>query len=239
MPDAWINVGELTPRLNEFFTNNRSDLTRFGSTINQTFEAYVLAQTIAWFKSHPGWEVEIVSPLNEEGAPNFRLKFSTRGRPEGYTYVRCTNAMGEAIQIRHQLRVATRSYRNGTTPPANVCLDVAIIKDTDLSEFSTHDYVPNEALISFGEAKHMSAFAELVAGFIGLVHELQPERLRRIRKRRGNSPNKYPPPFLFVSGHLWRTAEGVVQTIEYRRYDIDVYTCNRVLVSALPLPSAR
>ena len=30
---------------------------------------------------------------------------------------------------------------------------------------SSDEHVPNEGLCTFGEAKHMSAFAELLAGF--------------------------------------------------------------------------
>jgi hypothetical protein len=239
MADAWIDVGRLTPQLSDFFDQNRGELSRFGTTINQTFEAYVIAQTIAWFKAQPDWTVEVISPRKDDGSPNFRLKFSTRGRPGSYTYVRCTNSNGESHQIRHQLRVATRHHRNGRRPSANVCLDVAIIHDLDLSEFKTYDCVSNDALISFGEAKHMSAFAELIAGFVGLVHELQPERLRRIRKRRTKPQPLHPSPFLFVSGHLWQTAEGLVRTIEDRRYDIDVYTSKRLLAEALPLPTGK
>ena len=48
-------------------------------------------------------------------------------------------------------------------------LDVAVIRDMDLEGFSTFDHVPNDQLLTFGEAKHMSAFAELVASFIGVV----------------------------------------------------------------------
>jgi|GEM_PF-3862392 len=73
-----------------------------------------------------------------------------------------------------------------------------------------------------GEAKHMSAFAELVAGFIGLVFELQPKRLSDIRSK----PKRVHqlPPFLFVSGLLLKTAQGVCYTCKSRGFDIDVYS---------------
>jgi hypothetical protein len=58
---------------------------------------------------------------------------------------------------------------------------VAVISDTDLSDYGTDDYLESSHLITFGEAKHMSAFAELIASFIGLVHELLPDKLDRLR----------------------------------------------------------
>jgi hypothetical protein len=77
--------------------------------------------------------------------------------------------------------------------------------------------------VSFGEAKHMSAFAELIAGFVGVVHELQPERLKRVRVAHFKS-SPHPAPFLYVSGYLWNTAEGVRQTLMRRKVDLDIYT---------------
>src|SRR5947209_17569188 len=104
-----------------------------------------------------------------------------------------------------------------------MCLDVAVIREMDLDGFSTSDHVPNSQLLTFGEAKHMSAFAELVASFIGAVHELQPHRLKRLRtKKWAAQPKSDPAPFLFVSGSFWRTGEGLVLTIRRRKYDVDI-----------------
>jgi hypothetical protein len=117
---------------------------------------------------------------------------------------------------------------------------VAVIADRDLSGFSTYDFIPNGELVTFGEAKHMSAFAELVASFIGLVHEVQPERLRRVRtKRRKTAPKLHPAPFLFVSGRLLYTGEGLTATIVRRAYDVDVYSKSRLLAPTFALPTAR
>lgn len=238
MADAWVDVAQLKTRLRAFFDANRSDLSRFGSTVNQTFEAFVLAQVAAWFKNRPGWTVEVVNPVDEDGTETFRLKFSTRGRPGRYSYIRCTSPQGVVFQIRHQLRVATKHHRDHHFPPANICLDVAVIEDVDVTGFSTSQFVPNRHLVTFGEAKHMSAFAELVASFIGLVHEMQPDRLKRVRTNKWKSAtHDHPSPFLFVSGHLWHTAEGITGTIARRKFDLDVYSKAKLLASSFTLPT--
>lgn len=122
--------------------------------------------------------------------------------------------------------------------PANIVLDVAVISECGLSFHKTNDYVDNTDLITFAEAKHMSAFAELVAGFLGLVHEIAPKRLRRSRPYIGPVPlSEHPAPFLFVSGHLYPTARGMVDTIKQRGYDIDVYDCDSNLLFGLKLPT--
>ena len=83
MADTWVEVGELKRRLEKFFRTSTKELNRFGSTVNQTFEAFVFAQVVAWFKARPEWTVALVNPKGHDGKEVFRLKFSTRGRPAG------------------------------------------------------------------------------------------------------------------------------------------------------------
>ena len=78
-------------------------------------------------------------------------------------------------------------------------------------------------LITFAEAKHMDAFAELIAGFIGLVHELQPKRLSAKRASKATEYFGHPAPFLNVSGVCMGSAEGLKATIRRRRLNINVF----------------
>ena len=96
------------------------------------------------------------------------------------------------------------------------------MEDMDLSTFTTDSAIPNNWLIAFGEVKHMSAFAELVASFVGLVHELTPRRLKRVRIK--DYKNEHIAPFLYASGIMYPTAKGILQTIKRRKFDIDVYS---------------
>lgn len=205
--------------LRRFFRNEKAELTSFGNRVNQTFEAYTFAATIEWYRSH-GWSVTMVNPTKDK-FQSFKLKFSTRGEPKNYSYALCEKN-GNTIQIRHQLRVSTKSYHARNRSRANICCDIAIYNNIDLSTYSTDDALPNVDLISFGEVKHMSAYAELIAGFIGMVHELQPHRLKRIRAKLFSDKDGLAP-FLNVSGVLFHTARGVKETINRRKYDIDIY----------------
>jgi hypothetical protein len=223
--------------LQSFFADQKPEFTRFGSTINQTFEAFVLAQVIGWYKAR-GWDVKIVNPTAKgTDRKEFKLKFNTRGHPGAYSYAVCVAPDGsDIIQIRHQLRLATRHFVEGDSPHANICLDIAVIRDTSVDGLRTDDHVPNQHLVTFGEAKHMSAFAELVAGFVGMVHELQPERLKR-RPRKAKAQTENPAPFLFVSGRSWITAEGIIKTMKRRRMDLGVFNRTNLLSEALGLPT--
>jgi len=233
MAKDWIDVDKIKTDLSRFFDSHRSDLSRFGSTVNQVFEAFVFMSLAKWYRAR-GWTVRAVHPA---GTKDLHLKFSTRGRPANYSYFHGFKGPAE-IHIRHQLRVATRYHEEELYPPANICLDVAVIKPVDVSEFSTDDYLDNSSLITFGEAKHMWAFAELIASFIGLVHELKPEALRRHKSRlKGVRRKRHPAPFLYVSGMLYRTATGIKLTIERRGYDLDIYDRVESLVATSIVPT--
>jgi hypothetical protein len=234
--NLWLDQEAIKRGLSDYFELKKSDFSTFGRTVNQTFEAFVFVTVARWYANRD-WKVEAVNTKNQEtNARDVHLKFSTRGRPDNYTYFKCSKA-DEEIQIRHQLRVATYFYKDGEKPPANICLDVAVIESIDLSGYGSDDYLSNPNLVTFGEAKHMSAFAELVAGFIGLVHELQPSSLKK-RKRRPSTKNRdHLAPFLFVSGLLNRTAQGIKATIEARGYDIDIYNRTESLIEAAAIPT--
>lgn len=235
--DKWIDIPKAGDAIKKVLADNKRTLSHFGGTVNQVFEAFTFCAVIKWYEQE-GWAIQIVNPIDPQTKQRgqfVKLKFSTRGRPSRYSYARCAKDGTDDVEIRHQLRVATKHYRGGY-PLANVCLDVAVVRvdPGDLDHFDTDNALPNDRLVSFGEAKHMSAYAELVASFIGLVHEMQPERLKCIR--RGNWLRDHIAPFLYVSGHLYTTARGICATIRRRRYDVDVYCDTVELAQGFRLP---
>ncbi len=235
MASPWIDTVRLKRQLTRFFSGNKSDIEDFGRTVNQTFEAFVYASVVNWYASRR-WKIEFKHP--QAGTSYVKLKYNTRGRPGLYTYAICTKGR-QRIQIRHSIRVATKHHRPGQRYSANIVLDVAVISDHDLSEYKTDDFVENAKLITFGEAKHMSAFAELIANFIGLVHELIPNALIRVTSSTARSKRrKHPAPFLYVSGYLYPTARGLVETIKHRGYDIEVHDHESGPVFGIRLSSA-
>jgi hypothetical protein len=225
MSDPFIDINSLKIGLATFFEEQKDNLSRFGSTVNQTFEAYVVASTVAWYRERK-WKVQFIHPKDELGKVRLtcHLKFSTSGAPEKYTYAVCSKK-GERVQVRHQLRVATAHDRTDNRHHANMCLDVAVIQDTDLSAYASKTQLPNDRLTAFGEAKHMSAFAELIAGFLGMVHELQPHRL----SAGPHAISDHLQPFLYVSGWLNGTALGLAETIRQRGFDLRIYSVDNKL----------
>jgi len=215
----WVEVDSTKEDLARFFRQKSKDLSKFGSTVNQTFEAYLFASTLSHYRQK-GWIVDVVNPLNRETKQrDFKLKFSTRGIPSNFSYAVCTKN-SVSVELRHQLRVSTAHYRQAQGYSANVCLDLAVIKRGAAEGLGDRDAADNSELITFGEAKHMNAYAELVAGFVGLVHEMQPVRLKP------KAPKLHPDhqcPFLFISGYILATAKGILETVERRKLDIAVF----------------
>lgn len=76
----------------------------------------------------------------------------------------------------------------------------------------------------------MNAYAELVAGFVGLVHEMQPDRLKR-RKKQKHSDHHCPS--LFISGYLLTAAKGLLETIERRKLDLAIFYLEKRLPGEL------
>lgn len=222
MPDYLFDQASVKTQLKDFFTTERATINNFGSTVNQTFEANVFAEVIKWYRAN-GWTINIISPIIN-GNPTFKLKFNTRGAPANYSYAHCSKD-DQTCQIRHGLRTHTKSYDIKNIKSANIVCDIVIMNDVDINGFSSDTALSNDLLIAFGEVKHMSAYAELIASFIGLVHELKPEKLKKIRVRKWQRGDTISC-FLYVSGLLYRTAEGLVETIEKRKYDIDIYSFN-------------
>lgn len=236
MTDLWLDQEKVKESLARFFEREKADVAAFGVTVNQTFEAFVFASVVSLYRGR-GWKAELVHPKGASARTAVKLKFNTRGRPGAYTYALCHK--GEVVvEVRHNLRVATRHHTAGTYPAANVCLDVAVITSHDLSTLKSNDHVENEKLVTFGEAKHMSAFAELVANFIGLVHEMMPQHLESKRPYIGPLPDReHLAPFLYVSGYLYPTAKGVLETVRQRGLDLDVYDHGAASTFGFALPT--
>lgn len=225
--DQQLAIGTLT----HFFKDDGGKASDFGRRVYQTFEALTFAQTIKWYKDK-NWTITIINPGT--GKKNeFRLKYSTRGDTKNFTYAMCTNPddPSEVVQIRHQIRVAT-AYNTRKKPSslwANIVCDVAVLQDRNYDYIAGNMHVENNRLITFAEAKHMDAYAELLAAFIGLVHELQPWRLAHDVKKRRAQYAHHPKPWLNLSGVCMATAEGIKYTIVQRGLDIEVHDSRRPL----------
>lgn len=218
---SWFDQAGQIKALTAFFSANGARAQDFGRRVYQTFEASTFAKVIRWYRTN-GWVTQVMNPTFQ-GRKRFRLKYNTRGDPRNFTHIRCTKD-GVTVQIRHQIRIETFHNRSKgrRVPRANIVCDVAVLRDGSYDHLKGKMHVFKDDLITFAEAKHMDAYAELLAAFIGLVHELQP----CLSPRRAASVPAYkshPAPFLNLSGVCMGSAEGLKATIRRRRLNIEVY----------------
>jgi hypothetical protein len=234
---SWFDHKIAINGLFAFFRENGASASDFGTRVCQTFEAITFAQMIKWYRNN-GWETKIINPTGRN--TGFKLKFSTRGDTANYTYVECSNPdRSEVVQIRHQIRVETfhNFKRRKKINPANIVCDVAVLKDDCYDFIRGSMHVQNDNLITFAEAKHMDAYAELLAGFLGLVFEMQPWRLLNDRGKKKIAYSHHPKPFLNLSGRCLRTAEGIKATIVRRKFDIAIHDVNEPFIPNETPPS--
>ncbi len=130
MEKVWIDQERIRRSLAQFFEYKQNDLKIFGNTINQTFEAFVFASVINWYRKR-NWDIQFQHPKKSGGM--VRLKYSTRGRPDNYTYVEAVKGK-KKIEIRHNIRIRS-AYGNNQDPIASFAsfvVDVGVIKATVL-----------------------------------------------------------------------------------------------------------
>lgn len=207
---------EAITKLEQFFQGSKTDINDFGRTVNQTVEVFAFTSTAKYYKEC-GWNLNLIHPNKKN---KLKFKFSTRGKQSNYSFFKITKG-NEECQIRHNLRVENYFNTNNSYAglDSNFCVDIAITQNYDFDKLSSDTPIPNQYLISFGEVKHMSAFPELLASFIGLVHELKPECLKRIN----NFPKQHLYPFLYLSGKLLKSGNVLFRSFKHRGYKLLIF----------------
>ena len=79
-------------------------------------------------------------------------------------------------------------------------------------------YVSNQNLVSFAEVKHVTPFPEIIANFIGIVHELKPDLLNGDGGK--NRPNLIAPCLMMSGNGNPRT--GRIKSNFEQRYRINI-----------------
>jgi hypothetical protein len=169
----------------------------------------------------------------------FRFKYNTRGYPWNYSYFAAVPArlsgQDDSVQfeIRHNLKVAGAwvEEQKGEAEPPMFALDIAVVRSDSLPHLKRGKkrrderyWAANEHLITFGEAKKLTAYPMLLAQFLGIVHEVKPEF---VGQRDAQSSNislsqQHPPLSLFTSNHLTEGTKKVLGSFLDRGFSIRV-----------------
>lgn len=151
----------------------------------------------------------------------FRFKCSPTGLLKNFSYFKATKSdkqgNQEVVYIYHNATTQS-AFDDGvfTTP------DIVISKTDTPSETKDYyatkkilSYIPQESLVTFCEAKHLSPFPELMVNFIGTVYELKPECLNNSI---GHLKSNHIAPSLMMSGALGKPTKKIRDSFEKRYY---------------------
>lgn len=78
----------------------------------------------------------------------------------------------------------------------------------------------NGALATFAEVKKLVVYPMLLAQFVGIVHEITPSRLKRLKS--GTPSDDHFPPALITLGYLTATSSKAIKGFAKRKFRLCV-----------------
>jgi hypothetical protein len=229
-----VDVSELATQTEDFLKRYRTSMYEVTSKSTNVFEAFCFVLFVRYYEM-VGFDLKAENLL--EGM--FRFKYNTRGYPWNYSYFVAVSSepskrkSAALFEIRHNLKVAgayTGGQEEEVEPPV-FALDIAVIEERSLPHLKRGKkrqgeryWAKNAHLITFGEAKKLTAYPMLLAQFLGIVHEIKPEFLKERRAQVPDtvSQQHHPPPVLFTANHLTWGTKKVLQSFEDRDFSIRV-----------------
>lgn len=205
-----MNIDEVENAVRRVLKKHPEALKVVASSQSKLLELAAVTGVAEHFK-HRGFKIKVAG---KTPAGAFLVKTSTRGYP--WNFSRFEIALDdEKMEIHMNLMV------RGAHDEGVYCVDVGVVSAGVIpTKKSQEKWVcaPNKALISFAEAKKLVIYPMLLAQFIGIVHEIMPSFLRKIKM--GPAKNPLLPPVLAVLGHYSGNSEKIVSS--YRKRGINV-----------------
>jgi hypothetical protein len=212
-----IDVKAISKSLRGFVRSHNAEFQKLTRRQSQLLEvgAFLVA---AKHYELAGYEVDLKNPRGKR----MKVKLTTNGHP--WNFSRFEIALdSRRFEIHTNLPVEDAAQ----TPGARYVVDVAVTAsgcvptappDPDEERFVA---LPNEHLVTFIEAKALVVYPMLIAQFIGIVHELQPDFLN------DKIPGEFDEllhfePSLVSLGYLHSTCFNIVKGLEARKIRIGI-----------------
>ncbi|MCK4820624.1 hypothetical protein KA005_32970, partial [bacterium] len=183
-----INVNRIANQVLDFLKRHQTSMYKITSKSTNVFEAFCFVLFVRYYET-VGYELKPQNLLDGK----FRFKYNTRGYPWNYSYFVATEPLDQdsdsivLFEIRHNLKVAGAwiEEQEEKRDPPMFAVDIAVVNSDSLPHLKRGQkrkeeryWAENDQLITFGEAKKLTAYPMLLAQFIGIVHEIKPEFLR-------------------------------------------------------------
>lgn len=226
----------LTRQVSDFLNRHKAAIYEISRNGTHIFEA-VCFVIFARYYEEIGYQLRPENLL--EG--KFRFRWTTNGFPWNYSYFavlspEIENEEGSALfEIYHNQKVTgawveVENQDEGEIPPM-FAVDVAVAEAGCLPKLpqghkrtNEHYWIENSRLLTFAEAKKLTAYPMLLAQFLGIVHEIKPEFVRVGERALSQAywEQKHLPPTLLTADHLTSGARQVLKSFDERELMIRI-----------------
>jgi hypothetical protein len=177
--------------LYSFFDRNKVVIKNNSKRLCHFFEMACYSRVVHYYRNQ-NFTIQPRSPMGNESV--FKFKSTTRGSPNNYSFFRISRNIVNSAQDRKEYDIRSNipirsSYDSGTYVP-----DIVVSNASDELDIQQ---IENQNLITFCEVKYLKPHPEMLANFIGMLHELTPDLLDGPNVRGG----LHPAPALIASGH--------------------------------------
>ena len=217
MANPFKDIKELTRDIESYLRKNRSAIFNNAKRISDFFEMACYNNIVRFYENN-GYEVTIKNLQKSK----FNYKCTTAGNPAKYSFFEVKKKIGNLdylFEIRHNINV--QSYHNDdtyTTPDIAILKPNSILEDDNFYDTQLKYYfIKNKSLISFCEVKNFNPYPELLFSFIGIVNELRPNLIRKVK----NSGNSHIATTLMISGKSNKHADKIITNLQ-SRYHINI-----------------
>jgi hypothetical protein len=226
----------LTSQVSDFLTRHKAAIYEISRHSTHVFEA-VCFVIFARYYEEIGYQLEPENLIEDK----FRFRWTTNGYPWNYSYFavlspELENEEGSAVfEIYHNQKVTgawveVEKQDEGEIPPM-FAVDIAVAEAGCLPKLPRghkrtyeHYWIENRRLLTFAEAKKLTAYPMLLAQFLGIVHEIKPEFLHVGERELSQAfwEQKHLPPTLLTADHLTSGARQVLKSFHGRELMIRI-----------------
>src|SRR6266516_2492965 len=162
-----VDVDAIKRELSRFVTRHRAAR----EEVSQRQSQFLEIGAMAFVAEHYRKKNYTVEARGLDSSQLFHFKLGSQGNPAHYSWFTCRRGYAE-VDVYLNLPVLG-SYVDGVV----YVVDVGVIRGGSLSERREGEplAVRNRDLITFAEVKNFRIYPMLLAHFIGIVHELQPD----------------------------------------------------------------
>lgn len=208
-----MNVSDIEKELKAFISKHSVQFERLAVRETALLELGALTMATEHYRLS-GFTVTVENAINGL----FAAKLSSRGNPYNFSWFKCVK--GDELYEIHSNLPVMGGHKDG----AVYVVDVAVVVGDDKVPKSKPKQkwvaLENNALATFAEVKKLVVYPMLLAQFIGIVHEITPSRLKKLKAHLAG--DNHFSPSLITLGYLTATSSKALEGFAKRKFRVCV-----------------